>query len=74
MGTTPLTTLLRSISLLESRGLTEAILAHPVTAVVVDSRQVVAGGLFVAVPGAKIDGRSYIPEAVRRGCVAVVAG
>ncbi len=72
MGTTPLTTLLCSISLLESRGLTEAILVHPVTAVVVDSRQVVAGSLFVAVPGAKIDGRSYIPEAVRRGCVAVV--
>jgi len=57
---------------LATRGLTNAALQQPVTAVVSDSRQVVAGSLFVAVRGEKADGRAYISEAVRRGCAAVV--
>ena len=57
---------------LATRGLTEAALQQPVTAVVSDSRQVLPGSLFVAVRGEKADGRAYISEAVRRGCAAVV--
>ncbi len=72
MVTRSLNALLHCINPLETRGLDPALLERPVASVVLDSRQVVADSLFVAVPGAKIDGRSYIPEAIRRGCVAVV--
>mgnify|MGYP000918768263 CR=1 FL=1 len=64
--------LIHILAPLATRGLTDAALKLPVTAVVSDSRQVVAGSLFVAVRGEKADGRAYIPEAIRRGCAAVV--
>jgi UDP-N-acetylmuramoyl-L-alanyl-D-glutamate--2,6-diaminopimelate ligase len=38
-----------------------------------DSRHVVNGDLFVAIPGAHFDGRDFAPEAVARGAVAVLA-
>ena len=41
--------------------------------IVMDSRAVAPGDLFVAVPGAVTDGRDYIADAVRRGAVAVLA-
>jgi UDP-N-acetylmuramoyl-L-alanyl-D-glutamate--2,6-diaminopimelate ligase len=41
--------------------------------VTADSRQVRPGDLFVAVPGVFVDGRDFIPEAVRNGAVAVLA-
>ncbi len=72
MVTKSLNALLHCIHPLGSRGLDQASLECPVASVVLDSRQVITGSLFVAMPGAKIDGRSYIPEAMRRGCVAVV--
>lgn len=37
-----------------------------------DSRQVVPGGLFFALPGEKADGHQFIPQALERGAVAVV--
>lgn len=37
-----------------------------------DSRSVVNGSLFVAIQGSKLDGRAYIPEAIRRGAVGVI--
>ncbi|MFC0384759.1 UDP-N-acetylmuramoyl-L-alanyl-D-glutamate--2,6-diaminopimelate ligase [Muricoccus vinaceus] len=48
-------------------------LAGAVTALTADSRQVVPGTLFAALPGARTDGRAHIAEAVRRGAVAVLA-
>ncbi len=36
-----------------------------------DSRNVRAGDLFLAVPGAKVDGREHIADALRRGAAAV---
>lgn len=72
MVTRSLKALLQCITPLKTRNLGPASLERPVASVVLDSRQVVTGSLFVAVPGAKIDGRSYIPEALRRGCLAVV--
>ena len=39
-----------------------------------DSREVEPGFLFAALPGAKRDGRDYIPEAIERGAVAVLSG
>ncbi len=41
--------------------------------VTADSRKVQPGDLFVAVPGVFVDGRDFIPEAVRNGAVAGLA-
>ncbi len=40
--------------------------------VTADSREVRPGDLFVAVPGVFVDGRDFIPEAVRNGAIAVL--
>jgi UDP-N-acetylmuramoyl-L-alanyl-D-glutamate--2,6-diaminopimelate ligase len=47
--------------------------ALDVAGITADSRQVVPGDLFAALPGAKVDGRRYIADAVARGAVAVLA-
>ena len=44
----------------------------PITAVVMDSRMVCEGNLFVALEGGKSDGHRYIEDAIRRGAAAVV--
>lgn len=38
-----------------------------------DSREIRAGWLFAAFPGTKLDGRTFIAEAISRGAVAVLA-
>ena len=38
-----------------------------------DSRRVQPGDVFVAFPGAQVDGRNFIPLAVARGAAAVIA-
>lgn len=43
-----------------------------ITALTCDSREVVPGALFAALPGCRSDGRAYIPEALYRGASAVV--
>ncbi|MEU8248997.1 UDP-N-acetylmuramoyl-tripeptide--D-alanyl-D-alanine ligase [Nonomuraea sp. NPDC048916] len=42
--------------------------------VVIDSREVRPGSLFVAFKGARVDGHDYAAQAVRAGAVAVLAG
>ena len=37
-----------------------------------DSRQVVKGGLYFAIPGAKVDGAKFIPGTLRDGAAAIV--
>jgi UDP-N-acetylmuramoyl-L-alanyl-D-glutamate--2,6-diaminopimelate ligase len=44
-----------------------------VAGLAIDSRRVDAGHLFVALPGAHQDGAAFIPDALRRGAVAVCA-
>lgn len=44
----------------------------PISGIVMDSRRVVPGNLFFAMPGLRTDGASYIDEAINRGAVAVV--
>jgi UDP-N-acetylmuramoyl-tripeptide--D-alanyl-D-alanine ligase len=38
-----------------------------ITEAAIDSRQVIPGSLFVALPGERLDGHSYVGEAFRRG-------
>jgi UDP-N-acetylmuramoyl-L-alanyl-D-glutamate--2,6-diaminopimelate ligase len=44
-----------------------------IAALALDSRRVVPGALFFAIPGAKADGTAFAADAVRKGAVAVVA-
>jgi UDP-N-acetylmuramoyl-L-alanyl-D-glutamate--2,6-diaminopimelate ligase len=43
-----------------------------VSSLIMDSRQVIEGSVFVAVPGEKTDGHQYIPQALERGAAAIV--
>lgn len=51
----------------------EGLEAAPVAGLAYDSRRVRPGYIFFAFPGQRFDGRSFAPEAVHRGAVAVVA-
>ena len=44
-----------------------------IAGVTADSRHVVPGDLFAALPGSRADGRRFIADAVQRGAVAVLA-
>ncbi len=46
--------------------------ARDVTGIAADSRKVKPGYLFVAVPGTKSDGLSFVPQAVAAGAVAIL--
>ena len=54
----------------EAEGLPEASLS--VTGIASDSRQVGQGSVFFAVPGTKVDGMSFVPQAVAAGAAAIV--
>ena len=45
----------------------------PIVAVACDSRKVVAGSLFFALPGAKTDGNEFVADALARGAVAIAS-
>src|SRR5580700_5460851 len=47
-------------------------LERPISGLVMDSRRVVPGNLFFALPGLRSDGLSFVDEAVSRGASAVV--
>lgn len=46
--------------------------SRPIRGAAVDSRLVVPGSLFVALPGERTDGHAHIPEAIERGAAAVL--
>jgi UDP-N-acetylmuramoyl-L-alanyl-D-glutamate--2,6-diaminopimelate ligase len=48
-------------------------LDRPISGLTMDSRRVVPGNLFFALPGLRTDGAAFIDEAVNRGAVAVVS-
>jgi UDP-N-acetylmuramoyl-L-alanyl-D-glutamate--2,6-diaminopimelate ligase len=48
-------------------------LERPISGLVMDSRRVVPGNLFFALPGLRSDGLSFVDEAISRGASAVVA-
>lgn len=43
-----------------------------ITGIVRDNRDVMPGNLFVAIPGERVDGHSFIPDAFKRGAFAVL--
>ncbi|MCX6065606.1 MAG: UDP-N-acetylmuramoyl-tripeptide--D-alanyl-D-alanine ligase [Chloroflexi bacterium] len=43
-----------------------------ITEAAVDSRQIIPGGLFVAIPGENVDGHAYVTQAFQRGAVAAL--
>jgi len=45
----------------------------PVAGIAIDSRAVTAGGVFLAYPGERVDGRQFIDQAIANGAVAVIA-
>lgn len=47
-------------------------LERPISGVVMDSRRVLPGALYFALPGLRADGATFIDEACNRGAVAVV--
>src|SRR6185295_4783617 len=47
--------------------------ALDITGIAADSRKVKRGDLFVAVPGTKADGLSFVPQAVAAGAAAIMA-
>ncbi|HEY4174869.1 MAG TPA: UDP-N-acetylmuramoyl-L-alanyl-D-glutamate--2,6-diaminopimelate ligase [Rhodopila sp.] len=51
----------------------EAVAHLDIVGVTADSRAVVPGDLFAALPGSRADGRAFIADAVKRGAVAVLA-
>lgn len=48
-------------------------LERPISGLVMDSRRVVPGNLFFALPGLRSDGLSFVDEAVSRGASAIIA-
>ncbi len=40
--------------------------------IVIDSRRVIAGSLFIAIPGTQTDGHQFIPKAIEQGASAIV--
>lgn len=52
---------------------TEAEKKMEVLGVVIDSRQVESGYLFVAIPGEKVDGHKFIPDVFAKGAAAVLS-
>jgi len=47
-------------------------LERPISGLVMDSRRVVPGNLFFALPGLRCDGASFLDEAVSRGAAAII--
>lgn len=47
-------------------------LDRPISGLAMDSRRVMPGNIFFALPGRRSDGGSYVDEAIQRGAVAIV--
>ena len=54
----------------EVRNAREGALERPVTGAALDSRRLAAGEIFVPLPGARVDGHDFIPQALAAGAVA----
>jgi len=64
---------LRLGEIIRRAGLSPAVEEAVITGLTADSRAVLPGMVFAALPGARADGRAFIAEAVARGAAAVIA-
>jgi UDP-N-acetylmuramoyl-L-alanyl-D-glutamate--2,6-diaminopimelate ligase len=64
-----LKTMLSGCSVLHTRGGLDA----EISGVTLDSRQVAAGYVFVAIRGMKMDGNRFVPDAIAQGAAAIVS-
>jgi UDP-N-acetylmuramoyl-L-alanyl-D-glutamate--2,6-diaminopimelate ligase len=64
--------LLKGVTVKESRADLHVDLNAEITSVTADSRLVVPGALFVAIPGFKTDGAKFIDGAINKGAAAIV--
>ena len=60
------------LTALEDAGIPTDVTDVEVTGIVLDSREVRPGDLFVAIPGLHVDGHRYVLDAFQRGAAAVV--
>jgi UDP-N-acetylmuramoyl-L-alanyl-D-glutamate--2,6-diaminopimelate ligase len=66
--------IMRQVSAITSAARGWDAIAHlDIAGVTADSRHVVPGDLFAALPGSRMDGRAFIADAVERGAVAILA-
>ena len=70
MADSPLSTLNEVLAVLDYPSVE---LDKPISGLVLDSRKLAGGELFLAVPGLAVDGRQYIDAAVSAGAAAVIA-
>lgn len=42
------------------------------TQVIIDSRKIIPGGVFIATPGERVDGHSFIPQVFEKGALGVI--
>ncbi|MGB1220854.1 MAG: Mur ligase domain-containing protein, partial [Alcanivoracaceae bacterium] len=59
-------------ALLPGTALPSHLAAVAVPGIAMDTRRLNAGDLFMAVPGEQVDGRAFIPDAIRAGACAVL--
>lgn len=63
-----LSELIQSLPFLEKRHYSDC----DITGIAFDSRRVLPGNLFVAIPGTQVDGHDYVPKALEKGAKALV--
>ena len=64
---------MRLAELFRQADIPEGLAAREIKGISADSREVTADMVFFAVPGTKTDGLAFVPQAVQRGAVAIVA-
>jgi UDP-N-acetylmuramoyl-L-alanyl-D-glutamate--2,6-diaminopimelate ligase len=64
-----LKTMLSGCSVLHTRGDLDA----SISGITLDSRQIAAGFIFVAIRGLKMDGNRFVPDAIAQGAAAIVS-
>jgi UDP-N-acetylmuramoyl-L-alanyl-D-glutamate--2,6-diaminopimelate ligase len=60
--------LLRDVNVKKIKGNTDDI----ISGITYDSREVIAGSMFFAVKGTRVDGHNFIPQVIEKGAVAIV--
>ncbi|MFM1604135.1 MAG: UDP-N-acetylmuramoyl-L-alanyl-D-glutamate--2,6-diaminopimelate ligase [Porticoccaceae bacterium] len=63
---------LRLPQLVEGLSLSKKCTSTVIKGISLDSRALMPGGLFIALKGSELDGTKFVPEAIKRGAVAVL--